>query len=201
MNVLKEKVHSCNKEHLKRVCWHKGSRRRDWKFLKDKKGSEFDIIFIMYALVVMSAVMLFSVKIIDEYRFVAEDMLNDSDAGEEIFKSTATKLLPMFDNIVFGMFFVLMGLSLIGALFVKSHPVFFFVSIFVLAIVMVLSVLYANLSDMFTNSELTTYKVSTVSFDKTIFLLDNLPLIAFGFSILLLVLLYGFGGGKLFGGG
>lgn len=78
--------------------------------------------------------------------------------------------------------------SLLGALLIRSHPAFFFISIFVLIIEIVISVAFSNAFDMLISSP----QMSGAASNFTIlsWLLGNLPFIVLGVVILLAVVIY-----------
>lgn len=169
------------------------------KLFKNKKGSEFDIIFIMSVVLVMGVGMLFATKVFDEFKFNAEDMLNSSAAGRAVFNTGTNRVVPLFDNVFVAIFGGLSFISIVSALFIRTHPVFFIVSILLLSIALVLAALYSNVSETFTDGALSKYKSLSFTFPKMNFIMDNLPYIVLGISILLLVVLYSFGRQQVFG--
>src|SRR3990167_5606558 len=163
-----------------------------------KRGSEFDIIFIMGLELLMMIGILFSVKILDVFDAKAKPFLNTSSAGAAVFNTAENKVVPMFDNIFFFMFVGLCFIAMVSALFIRTHPVFFILSIFLIIIALILSSLFSNIANIFMNSNLLSYQSFDFNFPKMNFLFDNLPLIVIGLSILLVILLYSFGRSQVF---
>lgn len=165
----------------------------------NRKATEFDIIFIMGVALAMMATMLLSAKIFDVYKGSSARFLNTSTAGEAAFKSGEFKLIPMLDNVFFAMFAGLGFVAMVSALFIRTHPVIFIISLFLVAIALLLAGLISRVSDTFTDGPMASYTNINAPFAKTNFIMDNLPMIVLGFSVLLLILLYSFGRSQVFG--
>ncbi len=113
-------------------------------------------------------------------------------ANPHIFSGVFSSVITTLDILVVGVFLVFIFMNLIpivAAYFVKTHPVFFIISLLVLMVEMLI---YYTVSSVFTAfisaSVLVTVGNSYLSLLVTVF--ANLPLIALVFSILLLIAQY-----------
>ena len=113
-------------------------------------------------------------------------------ANPNIFSGVFSSVITTLDILVVGVFLVFIFMNLIpivAAYFVKTHPVFFIISLLVLMVEMLI---YYTVSSVFTAfisaSVLVTVGNSYLSLLVTVF--ANLPLIALVFSILLLIAQY-----------
>ena len=166
----------------------------------NKKG-QTDFIAIFFVLVVLFGVAIFAVILYNAYDENIKDNLNaaltsstpvDANANvTAILEQTSggiRMLNPMFPLLLVGLF----GFGLVMALMGKSHPVFFFVGIVILAVAIILAVVFSNAYESITTNASFTSAAS--EFSVMTFVMDNLPLIIFILFIIIAAVLYGMRG-------
>ena len=166
--------------------------------LQLKKKGQTDFISIFFVLVVLFGVAIFTIILYNAYDENIKDNLNDALTSSTPVDSSAnvTELLeqtsgglrmlnPMFPLLLVGLF----GFGLIMALMGRSHPVFFFVGIIILAVAIILAVVFSNAYESITENA--SFSTAASEFSVLTFVMDNLPLIIFILFIAISAVLYG----------
>ena len=168
--------------------------------IKNKK-SFTDFVGLLFAISVIFGIAIFLLILHSTYNENIKDELNDALTSSTSVdaNSNVTKILdqtgvglgrfnPLFAILVVGIF----GFVLVSLLFVKSHPAFLFIGLIVLGVTLTLAAIFSNVyeeigsTDEFSNSD--------DSFSVIGIILDNLPLIAIIFFVLIAFILYGMPG-------
>jgi len=153
--------------------------------MKNSKGL-FDIIIVMVILLIMGIIFVFGDLILINFRnningTMAEESYNITQAGINAYQVNDT----MFGFLMIGAFMSV----IVSGLYIRTHPIFFVVSIFLLTIIVMLSAIFTNLFDEFSsNSEMSTY---AADFPYTTTLFHNLPVIVGIMGIVTLIIWYG----------
>lgn len=157
--------------------------------------SVLDFIPIVVVLLVFSITTMLGVYLLSEFDTATDGYL-DTDAGDLAINNTNAALIG-FDYLFI---FILLGLAvgvLIGAFFIRTHPVFFFVSLFSLVGVLTLTAQFSNVFYAFATSP----PIDTVSGSFTYMeaVWANMPTIIMILGILLIIVMYSkFRGGDQF---
>jgi len=172
-----------------------------------KKKGQTDFISLFFVLVVLFGVALFAVILYNAYDENIKDNLNDAltsstpvdaDANvTEILEQTSggiRMLNPMFPLLLVGLF----GFGLVMALMGKSHPVFFFVGIVILAVAIILAAVFSNTYESITTND--SFTSAADEFSVMTLVMNNLPLTIFILFIAIAAVMYWKGGSGQPGG-
>lgn len=160
---------------------------------RNKKGSLSDVAFIASSLLAISIIMLIGFKVSDSIN----TKIQDSDAigklsGATQARASIDQVNNMFPGVMDNSFlFITIGLaivSLIFAMLVAVHPVFFFFYIVFLAILIFVSGAFSNIyQQVATNPEMLDVAEQLVF---TSFVMNYLPFIIGVFGFLLAIVMY-----------
>lgn len=156
-------------------------------FKGNKKGQVEDLFIIM----IFSFVIIFTVVVAFQLNGILgttlNDTLNDTPNITNVIEKTE-QAISTFD-IMFAI--LLAGLiisTLIGAFLLDTHPVFFWISLIILVIVIITAALISNIAtDTLGGSQ---FSASYSEFPIMKFFLDNLPLASLVIGALILIALY-----------
>lgn len=173
---------------------------------KNKRG-QTDFISLFFVLVVLFGVAIFAVILFNAYDANIKDNLNDALTSStpvdtnanvtEILEQTSggiNMLNPLFPLLLVGLF----GFGLVVALMGRSHPVFFFIGLIILAVSIILAVIFSNVYESITETE--NFSSSAEEFGVMGFIMGHLPLVIFILFIVISVVLYMNKGGAPTGG-
>lgn len=165
------------------------SKKRKRKYLKYKKGSYFDLFFIVIVLF-MSALMIF-------VGFMVVSAFNNKiQAQSDISASTkamindkiAAKYPPVFDKLYLVMFIGSLLTALIGAWMIDTHPVFFVVGIIILVVICIITMVLHNAYERFIAEP--TFSSMVVNFPIVNFFMNHILQIIIACAILVMIVLY-----------
>lgn len=145
----------------------KEKKRREKMF---KKGNLLDWFYIIAVLVFASMAMIAIYMVID--KTIGTGLFDDNTEAQAAMETTRSTIVN-FDNIFL---FIIIGLSvfvLASAYFVWNHPAFFFISLFLLCIAIIVGALASNTYEDITSSA--ALNESAQVFAKTTFLMGKLP--------------------------
>ena len=153
------------------------------------KGSMLDLPVIVIGLFLFSIVILISGTIIDEFQTATANITTSS--GNSINQTLISKGETALQSLDYMIMFAVIGLgiaSIIFAFFIRSHPVFFVISI-------ILLIFFALLSSFFTNSfvefvEVDPIDVKINDYPLMYSVMTNLPIIITAIGILIAIALY-----------
>jgi len=145
-----------------------------------------DLIVVVIVVLTFSICTFFGLTILTAFRNTM-DTMNASTQTQTILNTTDTTL-KNFDYAFVFLFFGLIVAVIIGAFTIKVHPALFFVSIFVLTFIVILSGQFYNIFYEFTiASELQT-AASNFTLMENIW--ENMPLIIMVTGIVVIIVLY-----------
>jgi hypothetical protein len=152
------------------------------------KGSITDLVYVLILIFVFGFVAIIANMIYDKY--TEQTALNpafNTPQNTEI-ETNAQTLLTNFDYI-YVFFIVAMAIIAIASSFwIKTHPIFFFVSIFMLIISIILAAMFGNIFSKAAENDL--LSVSVAEYTIIPFVMAHLPTIILLIGALLLVILY-----------
>lgn len=155
---------------------------------KSKKGGVTDLVYIMIVLVVFGAIVLFGFKFMSEVntQFQASDIINQQG------KDSTQAITNLFPNVIDNTFlFLMIGLCLITlvlAMLVVIHPVFFILYFVFLAIVIFVGGILSNIyQTMAANAQLVDVANQLTYISH---ILSYLPIIIGVFGFVLAVVMY-----------
>jgi len=162
------------------------------------KKAQTDFVSIFFVLVVLFGVALFTIILYNSYDENIKDNLNDAltsstpaDANANVTKileqtSGGIRMLnPMFPLLLVGLF----GFGLIMALMGKSHPIFLFVGIVILAVAIILAVVFSNVYESITENA--NFEDDAAEFGVLTLVMNNLPITIFILFIAIAAVMYG----------
>ena len=166
--------------------------------LLKKKKAQTDFISLFFVLTVLFGVSIFAIILYNAYDDNIKDNLNDALTSSTPVDSNAniTKILdqtsgginmlnPLFPLLLVGLF----GFGLIMAMMGKSHPVFFFIGLLILAIAIILAVIFSNVYEGITANE--NFASSAEDFSIMSYVMDHLPLVILLLFVIISAVLYG----------
>jgi len=112
-----------------------------------------------------------------------------SSESAEVITKVQTNWDSVFDSLFF---FVTIGVgisSVVLAAMIDTHPMFFFISIVMLVILLLIVPTFSNVFRTFASSE--SFSGFETRFPFTVFIFQHYPLIFLGFGILISIVLYG----------
>jgi len=165
--------------------------------IRGKKG-QTDFISLFFVLVVLFGIAIFAIILYNAYDENIKDNLNDAltsstpaDANANVTKvleqtSGGIKMLnPLFPLLLVGLF----GFGLIMALMGKSHPIFLFIGIIILAVAIILAVVFSNVYESITENA--NFEDAAAEFGALTLVMNNLPLTIFILFIAIAAVMYG----------
>ena len=176
------------------------------KPIANKKG-QADFVSLFFVLAVLFGVAIFAVILYNAYDENIKDNLNEAltsstpaDASANvtvILEQTSggiRMLNPLFPLLLVGLF----AFGLIMAWMGKSHPVFFFIGLIILAVSIILAVIFSNTYDSLTSTDSFTGAAS--EFGVMTLVMNNLPLTIFILFCAIAGVLYAMREGRQGGG-
>lgn len=152
----------------------------------NKKGSLLDgmyIIIILFAFAIISIVCYY---VLHEFHLQSTDKITDTTAVYALTQGEATLL--SFDNLFA---FILVGLiiaTLVGAYFIDTSPIIFWVSLFLLLPFITISALFTNVFQTFVGGD-SAFNTTVASYPISATIIDKFPLVALvSFALISLVL-------------
>ncbi len=171
-----------------------------------KKG-QMDFIALFFVLTVLFGVAIFAVVLYNAYDENIKDNLNEALTSSQPVDANAnvTKILeqtsggirmlnPLFPLLLVGLF----AFGLIMALMGKSHPVFFFVGLIILAVSIILAVVFSNTYESLTDNA--SFTAAASEFGIVDLIMSHLPLTIFILFCIISAVLYGMRDGTPKGG-
>jgi len=152
----------------------------------NKKASLLDGMQIIIFLFAFGIITIISLFILNEFEAGSSDKLTSTQAIYAMNQGQATIL--NFDNLFV---FILIGLiiaTLIGAYFIQSNPIMFWISLLLLVIFLVISAILANTFDEIMDSD--KLQETAANFEIINLVMDNLPLVLLVISALIMIALW-----------
>lgn len=160
---------------------------------KNKKGTVLDLITIIYTFFGFAIAIVIGYYLLTV--FSATSIITTTPESNTMVQSMLAQYL-VFDNLFVGGIIFLSLTTVISATLLRTTPVYFFISIFVLAIILVVGGLAVNSYQglIGQSSELT---ISSLAFPKMNFVLDNFLIYLAVMGTLITIALYSFRGQQL----
>ena len=153
--------------------------------IKHKKGSAFDIIYILIVLFMIMIVTLVAVKIYNEWAKEAPTKLKSGTSNMALEKtSDAFGALDLAFGFLVG---ILLVLVIISAFTIDTHPAFFVVTLILLIIALILAVAFSNIYETIATEKM---EDEASGFPIGNFLMSKLPLVALIAIVLVSIVLY-----------
>lgn len=105
------------------------------------------------------------------------------------FQQDGQNAFNVIDAISIFVFFGTAIASMLGALLLRTHPAFFFIAIVVLLMQVIIAMAFANTWNVMINNA--SFAPALAQFPITDFFLEHFPLLVFGVTILISIVLYG----------
>ncbi len=153
---------------------------------RKRKGSVFDIPFIIVFMFIFATTIIVSFTLINGYN----DVMQTTDIPYDVSNYTQSGITAVgtFDS---GFVLLLGGLiisTILSAFFIQSHPAFFIVSLIALAIFIAIAVIFSNLyEEVETSAELSS---SAANYPLISNIMSNLPIIVVAIGVGILIALY-----------
>lgn len=154
----------------------------------NKKAGLPDLIFIVIAFFALAVIFLLSYTIFSKVNDELQASEQISGQGKDMANDIMTRFPTLFDRIFL---FIVIGLGIgivAGAWFIPSHPALFWISVPVLAFIIWLGGLYANIfAEISDNAEISGY---AASFPIMTFIFDHYIILIMVYSIVVSIALY-----------
>lgn len=165
-------------------------------FLKSKKGYT-GLEDVFYVLVYLFSAAIFLFIIYYAYGEIQEPitsaLINSTSDGTNTFNYTSfgeqtsggiTIMNALFPFILIG----LIAMVIVSAMFIDSHPIFFFVSLIILGVVVLLAVVFSNIYQEITTS--TEFGDAENEFSIVTLIMENMPFIVAAIIIITMIVLW-----------
>lgn len=157
-------------------------------FKFNKKGNVPDIFLIVVVLFGVAVSILFGFKLMGDLQDKFDNQLN-SQLAKDFISDAETDYNNIFDNIFMFLFIGSIVAVMVSAFFVRSHPIFFGISTFILVFILIFSALIANTWDeLATKPQLA---AGASNFTMMAFIMNNLGLVVTLIGVIVLIVLYG----------
>lgn len=156
-----------------------------------KEGSILDLVFIMVFIFVAALSVIIAYFIYSRYTDATEDVeaFNNTYVGNITAYSTAN--LENFDYLFIFIVFGLLVLTVVSGFYVASHPVFFFISLMTLILVVILGAIFANIFDEVVVSDEVNETVDMeTDFPIIDYFMSNYPTMILILGVILMVVFY-----------
>ena len=176
--------------------------------LRLNKSGQTDFISLFFVLTVLFGIAIFVIILYNAYSDNIKDNLSNAlthstpvDANANVTKilqqtsGGIAMLNPLFPLLLVGLF----GFGLAMAIMGRSHPVFFFIGIIILAVSLILAVVFSNVYESITDNE--NFQSTSEEFNIINFVMSHLPLTIFILFVGISIVLYAFRGSGVPPGG
>jgi len=152
----------------------------------NKKGSLLDPLYIVLILFTFAIISIIMYYVLSEFQIQSEDKLTSTYAQEALTKGEETLL--NFDNLIVVVLVGLIIATLVGAYFIDTSPIIFWVSLFLLFTFVTVAVVFTNAFEEIIG----TAPLNEVSSDFSIMslIMSNLPLTLIIIFVLVGIVLY-----------
>lgn len=144
-----------------------------------------DIFTIAIFIVVFAVFIIFGKIIVNEF---ANDPVLTNNTHSQNALDTANSGMLSFDNIIIFAIVMLSLGSIILAFLIKTHPVFFFIAIFLLVFALTMAGIVGRTMDALTDNAQISATAS--QFPKMMLVLDNFPTFIFVLGLLIMISMY-----------
>ena len=151
----------------------------------NKKGSAFDVIYIMVILFMIALMTLIAVKVYNEWAEKSTEKLTSRTSAIALQKADDT--LNALDGIFAFVIVMLFILVFISAFTINTHPAFFIITLIILIIALVLAVVFSNIYEEISTNDLPEEGDRYVIMG---YLMGKLPFIALIAIVVVAVILY-----------
>ena len=158
-----------------------------------RKGTTIDMFFIFIALMFFGMIILTSLYLADQIFPELTDFFGESSEATTVVK-TAKQGYAALDNIFLLLFFMLNMVPLVFAVFVRHHPIFLVINIFVLiAFMFVVPSLSNAMRQFWMQPEFAQYALGgggSYTFNIMTRLFQYMPVISVGLSVLIMIAMF-----------
>ena len=151
----------------------------------NKKGSAFDVIYIMIILLMIALVTLVAVKVYNEWAVKSTEKLTSHTSSIALQKADQT--LSALDGIFAFVIVMLFILVFISAFTINTHPAFFIITLIILIVAIILAVVFSNIYEQVSTEDL---PEEGARFVIMVYLMGKLPFIALIAIVVVAVILY-----------
>lgn len=156
----------------------------------NKKGQIPDLFLIIVVLTLFVVTTITMVTFYNSYTDSLEDNVAFNNSWNEAIETNADNLNQGYDYIFFFIFIGLSLLTIVLGLNVKSHPVFFFISLLLLVIVTVVSAVFSDVFAKLAYNSTASIEATAQSYTIMPFVMNHLPMFMFFLGIFIMILFY-----------
>lgn len=155
--------------------------------LMNKKGSmPMDLILVMITLFIFAVSLLVAYTVWDEYKQGTNTTLTSS--VQEHINNKTDVMLSAFDYLFMFMVVGLVIALVISVMLIKSHPAFFWITLFLLVIIIIIAGVFSNAYSEISNT--TSFSRADNEYDTVKFVMDRFPTFILFMSVIVLIVLY-----------
>lgn len=157
--------------------------------MMNKKGGAMDIFFIMMIIFVFALMSIIALTFYDKYTEGIEGNAAFNTTWNDDIETQSRATLLSFDAILPFLMLGLLIVVIVSSFYIRTHPLFFFISLFILILAIVVAAIFSN---VFTNivEGQSDFQSSSANFTIITYIMDHLPSFIMLIGGLLLVILY-----------
>lgn len=152
-----------------------------------KRASLLDLMFLIVVIFALALSSIIAIKIYDAFHENTQDKLGSE--ANQLYENQNSIMKTGLDNIII---FALVGFAvatMIMAFQINTHPAFFFISLFILVIILVIAANISNSYNTISGEQL--LQESAQYLPKTAYVMNHLPIFILGFAIILMIVMFG----------
>lgn len=157
--------------------------------MMNTKGQITDLIYVLIILFSFALLTILGYYLFNQFNTTFANTEGVSNFSLEIMNENKDRYVSIFDGIMLFIFVGLLIASIVSAIFIKSHPIFFVINVFLLIIVSIIAII---LKSVFTGFATSSEMINTTSeFTIIPFIMNNLTLILVIAGFLIIIALLG----------
>ena len=152
----------------------------------NKKANVTQIIIVLTLITSFIMTGIFGLVILNKF----SNAFSENNSGESVTNiENGLSSYAIFDNIIFIVTILFFLLFIFSAFYIETNPVFFFVNLFILIFLVIVSSVFSNILGVI--GEQTVIANETSVFSNSIALAENFPIITTFVGLLFMLVLYG----------
>jgi len=158
--------------------------------MMNKKGNVPDLIYIIVILFSLGITIIIAANFYAQYTDnISTNPAFDNPTNTNI-ESDANTMLASLDYIFIFFFIGLIISTIVLGFQIRTHPVFFFISLILLIVVTILAGSMSNVYEQFTTNTTASIQTTAVSYTAMNFLFAHLPLFIAFIGVVIMVIFY-----------
>tara|TARA_R100001530_G_scaffold125792_2_gene94409 strand:- start:167 stop:670 length:504 start_codon:yes stop_codon:yes gene_type:complete len=156
----------------------------------NKKGNVPDLIYIIVILFSLGVTIIIAANFYGQYTdSISSNPAFNNSANTKV-QTDANLMLSSLDYIFIFFFIGLIIATIVLGFQIKTHPIFFFISLMLLIVVTILAGTMSNVYEQFTTNTTTSIQTTASSYTAMNFLFNHLPLFIAFVGVVIMVIFY-----------